>query len=324
MPGLWMIEAGRVRRVAWQSTNLFGKRSRACPSFIWEDFTPGRVFEHGPRRVAARGDHRVRRRVRSAADASRRGGGAQTMLGGLGASGWYACCILMRMCADGFVLNSSSMGAPGVDEVRWLLPIRPDDELRLRATVLETRASKSRPDMGFVRFEFELFNAGGDRVMTLTTSLMMGRRDAGRVMKFFEDIAVGERAELGRTPSPPTRSRRSRALRSAAVSSRRGGGGALALRRAVRLGLAHGVDLDAADGRAPAPRGRGAARARRAGRDAWAVARLSRAEVAQAGLCRRHHHLFDGDRRNARFQQPARLGSNVDPQHRASTRRASR
>ena len=51
------------------------------------------------------------------------------------------------------------MGAPGVDEVRWLLPIRPDDELTLRATVLETRASKSRPDMGFVRFEFELFNA---------------------------------------------------------------------------------------------------------------------------------------------------------------------
>ena len=51
------------------------------------------------------------------------------------------------------------MGAPGVDEVRWLLPVRPDDELSLRATVLDTRASKSRPDMGFVRFEFELFNA---------------------------------------------------------------------------------------------------------------------------------------------------------------------
>ena len=69
------------------------------------------------------------------------------------------------------------MGAPGVDEVRWLLPVRPDDELSLRATVLDTRASKSRPDMGFVRFEFELFNAKGQRVMTLTTSLMMGRRE---------------------------------------------------------------------------------------------------------------------------------------------------
>ena len=76
-----------------------------------------------------------------------------TMMGGLCASGWYACCILMRMCADAFVLNSSSMGAPGVDEVKWLLPIRPDDQLRLRATVLDARASSSRPDMGFVRFD---------------------------------------------------------------------------------------------------------------------------------------------------------------------------
>ena len=50
------------------------------------------------------------------------------------------------------------MGAPGVDEVRWLKPVRPGDELSLRATVLETRASKSRPDMGFVRFLFEVFN----------------------------------------------------------------------------------------------------------------------------------------------------------------------
>jgi acyl dehydratase len=82
----------------------------------------------------------------------------------------------MRMCADAFVVNSSSMGAPGVDEVRWLLPIRPDDQLRLRAAVLEARASRSRPDMGLVRFGMELFNAAGERVMTLTTTLMMGRR----------------------------------------------------------------------------------------------------------------------------------------------------
>jgi acyl dehydratase len=99
-----------------------------------------------------------------------------TMLGGLCASGWFACCILMRMCAEAFVLNSSSMGAPGVDEVRWLAPIRPDDQLTLRATVLDTRASKSRPDMGFVRFSFELFNQRNERVVALTTSMMMARR----------------------------------------------------------------------------------------------------------------------------------------------------
>jgi acyl dehydratase len=101
------------------------------------------------------------------------------LLGGLSASGWHACCILMRMCADSFVLNSASMGAPGVEEVRWLIPIRPGDALTLRTTVLGTRASNSRPDMGFVQFMFELLNQSGERAMTLTTSLMMSRRTVG-------------------------------------------------------------------------------------------------------------------------------------------------
>jgi acyl dehydratase len=99
-----------------------------------------------------------------------------TMLRGLCASGWFACCVLMRMCAEAFVLDSSSMGAPGVDEVRWLVPIRPGDQLTLRATVLDTRLSRSRPDMGFVRFSFELFNQRGERAVSLATSMMMGRR----------------------------------------------------------------------------------------------------------------------------------------------------
>ena len=143
----------------------------------WEDFNPGRVFEHGPRRVtrdeivafAAEFDPQPMHLDEVAARA--------TLLGGLSASGWHACGILMRMCNDSFVLNSTSMGAPGVEEVRWLIPIRPDEQLTLRATVLETRASGSRPDMGFVRFAFELFNQAGRRAMTLTTSLMMRRRD---------------------------------------------------------------------------------------------------------------------------------------------------
>jgi len=142
----------------------------------FQDFTPGRVFEHGPRSLpcdemiafAAEFDPQPMHLDEAAA--------RQTMLGGLSASGWYLCCILMRMCVEAFVGRSSSMGAPGVEEVRWLLPVRPEDELSLRATVLDTRTSKSRPDMGFVRFEFELFNARKQRVMTLTTSLMLALR----------------------------------------------------------------------------------------------------------------------------------------------------
>jgi acyl dehydratase len=149
-----------------------------APQLVWEDFQPGRVFQHGPRRLpreemiafAAEFDPQPMHLDEEAARA--------TMMGGLAASGWYACCILMKMSTEAFVLNSASMGAPGVDQVKWLKPIRPDDELTLRATVLDIRASNSRPEMGFVRFQFELFNAAGERVMTLVTSLMMGRRDS--------------------------------------------------------------------------------------------------------------------------------------------------
>jgi acyl dehydratase len=146
------------------------------PPLHFEDFTPGRVFEHGPRLMprdemiafAAEFDPQPMHLDEEAARA--------TMLGGLCASGWFACCILMRMCAEAFVLDSSSMGAPGVDEVRWLMPIRPDDRLTLRATVLDTRLSRSRPDMGLVRFSFDLFNQRDEHVVALTTSMMMGRR----------------------------------------------------------------------------------------------------------------------------------------------------
>jgi acyl dehydratase len=145
----------------------------------WEDFSPGRVFEHGPRRItreeivgfAAEFDPQPMHLDEAAA--------RETLLGGLSASGWHACCILMKMCTESFVLNSASMGAPGVEEVRWLIPIRPGDALMLRATVVETRASSSRPDMGFVRFMFELLNQTGEQAMTLTTSLMIGRRAGG-------------------------------------------------------------------------------------------------------------------------------------------------
>ena len=70
------------------------------------------------------------------------------------------------------------MGAPGVEEVKWLAPIRPGERINARATVLETRPSRSRPDIGFVKFRFELINAADQPVMTLIVSPMFGRRAA--------------------------------------------------------------------------------------------------------------------------------------------------
>jgi acyl dehydratase len=142
----------------------------------WEDFTQGSVAEYGPRLVtrdeiiafATEFDPQPMHLDEAAGRAS--------MLGGLAASGWHVCSIMMRILVDGFLGNSSSMGSPGVEEARWLAPLRPGDRVSVRATVLETRASARRPQMGFVTFLFEMFNQDGVRLMTLTSPLMIARR----------------------------------------------------------------------------------------------------------------------------------------------------
>ncbi len=150
------------------------------PKLYWEDFTLGAVAEYGPRLVtreeivafAAEFDPQPMHLDESAARSS--------MFGGLAASGWHTCCLMMRIIADGFILNSSSMGGPGVEEVKWLAPMRPGMQLAVRATVLEVRPSNSRPEMGFVRFLFETLDQTDAQVMTLTTNLMFGRRPSDK------------------------------------------------------------------------------------------------------------------------------------------------
>ena len=145
----------------------------------WEDFEPGSVTVYGPRLVtreeivafAAEFDPQPMHLDEMAA--------RDTMLGGLGASGWHMCCIFMRIIADGFVLNSSSMGGPGVEETRWLAPLRPGTQVRVRAKVLEARASKSRPEMGMVKSRWEVFNQHGELVMTMEGYGMFARRNPG-------------------------------------------------------------------------------------------------------------------------------------------------
>jgi acyl dehydratase len=147
------------------------------PKLYFEDFTPGLKIEHGPRLVmreeilafAAQYDPQPMHLDEEA--------GRKSMLGGLGASGWHTSSIMMRMICDSFMLNSASMGAGSVDEVKWLKPVRPDDKLTLRTTVLDTRRSRSRPEMGIVRLQYELFNQHGDCVMIMVVPTMFGTRN---------------------------------------------------------------------------------------------------------------------------------------------------
>lgn len=105
--------------------------------------------------------------------------GKASMLGGLAASGWHSCSIMMRMMFDGFMNGSTSLGSPGIDEVRWLKPVFPGDVLSVRREVLEARPSASRPDRGIVRFRFELMNQKGEVVMEQTNPILFGRRHPG-------------------------------------------------------------------------------------------------------------------------------------------------
>jgi acyl dehydratase len=101
-----------------------------------------------------------------------------SIYGGLLASGWHTCAISMRLMWDTFLKDTASLGSPGMDEIRWVKPVRPGDTLRMRFTVVETIPSRSKPDRGIVRSVSEVFNQHGEVVMTMRGLGMFARRPA--------------------------------------------------------------------------------------------------------------------------------------------------
>ena len=92
---------------------------------------------------------------------------AESIYGGLIASGWMTCGVLMRLLVDHFISPVSSMGSPGIDELRWLKPVRPGDRLHARLTVTGTRRSASKPDRGVVKIHQEAINQDGEVVLSM-------------------------------------------------------------------------------------------------------------------------------------------------------------
>lgn len=144
-----------------------------------EDFPPGRLGTFGPRHVtredilafAAEFDPQPMHLDEEAAKRS--------MLNGLSGSGWHLCSLMMRMMCDGFLDRTASMGSPGVNEVRWLAPLRPGDDLLLDVEVTEARVSKSRPDTGIVTFKSVVRNAGGEVLCEMVSPIIVRRREGG-------------------------------------------------------------------------------------------------------------------------------------------------
>jgi acyl dehydratase len=149
----------------------------------------------------------------------------ETFVGRLIASGWHSCAMQMRMVCDGWLLRASSMGAPGIEEVKWLRPVLPGDTLRVRQTILDAKASRSRPDTGLVHFQLEMLNGTDEAVMSQTMWVMFRRREPSipavaskggskassdapapdlappsgerHPARDFDDLVIGRREELG-------------------------------------------------------------------------------------------------------------------------------
>jgi len=94
---------------------------------------------------------------------------------GLIASGFQTLSLAFRLFYQANVINACSMGSPGFDELRWVRPVRPEDTLRVTATVKEMRPSKSKPDRGTLMMDYEVFNQIGEVVMTFTAIHILAR-----------------------------------------------------------------------------------------------------------------------------------------------------
>jgi acyl dehydratase len=142
----------------------------------FEDFPPGEISEYGDHLVTAEAIVEFARKFDPQSFHLSEEGARGSQAGGLIASGWHTVALLMRMSCDAFILRSASQGAPGVEEIKWIKPVRPGDRLSVRRTTLSARPSRSRPEIGLVEFLFEALNQHGDVVMTQQNVLFVRRR----------------------------------------------------------------------------------------------------------------------------------------------------
>lgn len=142
----------------------------------WEDFPAGHVHEFGSKHVtreevlafAREFDPQPFHLDDAAAGAS--------LFGRLSASGWHTCAMMMRMTVDDYLRDSSSLGSPGIENLRWLRPVYPGDTLSVRLEVLEARVMTSKPHVGLTRSRWEVLNQQREVVLRMEGWGMFGRR----------------------------------------------------------------------------------------------------------------------------------------------------
>jgi acyl dehydratase len=146
--------------------------------YYFEDFSVGRVFDSGTRQLSEQDILGFAREYDPQYFHTDPEAAKQSIFGGLIASGWQTVGVCMRLMCDSYLLESSSMGSPGVDAVRWVKPVYPGDTLRMRATVIAAKPSSSKPDRGMATMRCNIYNQKDELVMHMQSVQMMGRRPA--------------------------------------------------------------------------------------------------------------------------------------------------
>lgn len=123
----------------------------------------------------------------------------RSLVGGLCASGWHSCAMFMRVLYDGVLAKAASLGAPGIEEVRWMKPVRPGHVLSARSVCTAKRVMGSRPNVGIAQMKHEIVNQHGEVLMTVENPQFLAVRDAAKAAAAAPAAApVGE----ARRPSP--------------------------------------------------------------------------------------------------------------------------
>jgi len=152
----------------------------APPEDRWlEDYEPGSVHEFGDIEVEEAEVLAFGRRFDPQVFHTDPVAARETEYGGLIASGWHTAALMMRLYSDHYLSRVATLVSPGVDELRWLRPVRPGDRLSIRVTVRDARPSRSKPDRGIVLSAVEVLNQHGEVVMTAVASNFFFRRGRG-------------------------------------------------------------------------------------------------------------------------------------------------
>lgn len=144
----------------------------------FEDYPPGSVAQYGPIIVDEAEVLEFGRRFDPQDFHTDPVKAASGPFGGVIASGWHTGSMMMRVLVDRYLSRPAGLGSAGMDELRWSAPVRPDDRLWVRVTVLEARRSESKPDRGLVRLLIEVLNERDVRAMSLKAMMLVRCRTA--------------------------------------------------------------------------------------------------------------------------------------------------